>query len=218
MAANLAQVATLIRAEPRFRPMMLMYGQQDDGASRNQIAARERPTEKCHNGFVGRGEGKYRAEVFGESHGERGDGAALADGEDHPAIEKCRKLAVGFAQEYVLASSFGIHGRHLSKGEAGEQRDESADEPHAEKKQRLVDGRCDLSGGEEDAGADDASYHQHDGVHQREAAHESRSVGGRALNGGFCTDCAITSQSPGLRAVPAACRKRGRLRPSNRRK
>ena len=136
------------------------------------MTARQRPAEQRRDGFVGRRERKYGAEVFGEPNGERSDGPALADGEDHPAVKECGKLAIGFAQENVLAASLGIHRRHFGKGEASQQRDKPADDPHAEEEQRLVNGGGDLSGSEKDARADDAADHQHDGVHERESADE----------------------------------------------
>ena len=151
IAANLAHVAALISAEPRFRPRTLMVVSRMIAAMETRCPRVSVQPSNRRDRLMRRGKGKNRAEVFGEPDGERCDGAALADGEDHPAIEKCRELAIGLAQVDVLAAGFGIHRSHLGEGEAGEQRDHSADEPDAEKVQRLVDGGGDLSGGEKDA-------------------------------------------------------------------
>ena len=144
--------------------------EQNDGAGRDQIAASERPAENGHNRFVRRCEWQNRAKVFGKPNRERSDGSALADGKNHPAVEERRKFAIGFAQVNVLSARFWIHRRHLGEGEASQQRDESADKPDAQKVKRLVHCRCDLPSGKKDARADDSADHQHDGIHQREAA------------------------------------------------
>jgi hypothetical protein len=128
-----------------------------------------------------RGKRNDHAEVVGESDGERGDGAALRDGEDHPAIEVSGELAIGFAQEDVLASGFREHGAHFGEGETGQQRDQPADEPYAKKEERPVNGGSDFARGKENPGTDDATHHQHHGVGERQTAEQGSLLCARRL-------------------------------------
>ena len=154
------------------QPEHVDRGQQNDGTDGDKVPPRQRPSKNRRNGNMSRRHGQHRAEVFGEADGERGNGATLADGEDHPSVEKCGELAVGLAQKDILAARLGEHRSHLGEGEARQQRDKPAREPHPEEEPRRAHGRGNRSGGEKDAGADDAAGQQHHGIGERKAAHQ----------------------------------------------
>ncbi len=78
--------------------------EQHDRADRDEVPARQRPSQPGCDRRMGRGERQDRADVFRKADGERCDGATLPDGEDHPAVEERRKLAIRFAQEDILAA------------------------------------------------------------------------------------------------------------------
>src|SRR5208337_4283789 len=98
------------------------------------------PSQNGCERHASRRDGQHCAEVFRETDGEGGDSSALADGKDHPSVEKCWKLTVGLAQEYVLPAGLREHRGHLGEGETREQGDNAADEPDAEEEQRSVHG------------------------------------------------------------------------------
>ena len=87
------------------------------------MPARQRPSEDGGDWQMCGSEGQHRSEVFGEADCECGDGATLAYGEDHPAVEERREFAVGLAQEDILPAGFRKHRAHLGEGEARQQRD-----------------------------------------------------------------------------------------------
>ena len=135
MAANFAQVATLISVEPRFKPTTLIVVSRMMETTETICPAsvsirRIAEMEECAEA-----KGKDRSEVFGEAHGQCGDGAALSDGEYHPSVEESRELAIGLAQEDILPAGFGKHRSHLGEGEASQQRNQATGEPHSEEEQ-----------------------------------------------------------------------------------
>ncbi len=98
-------------------------GQQNNGADGNNVPAGQRPSENRGDGNMRRCKRQHRSEVFSEADGERGDGAALADSEDHPSVEECRELAIGLAQIDILPARLREHRSHLGESEACQQRD-----------------------------------------------------------------------------------------------
>ena len=111
---------------------------------------------------------------------EGGDGAAIGDREQHPAVKKRNQVAVGFAQVDVLSAGVGKHGAEFGKGDASAQRNHSPKDPHQEKQLRVRQRPGNILGGKKNRGADDAAYQQQYGVEQTKPTDETR-----FLRGGF---------------------------------
>ncbi len=92
--------------------------------------------------------------------GERGDGAAVGDGEEHPAVEESDEVSVGFAQVNVLAAGVGKHRAEFGEREAGEQRNDAAKHPDQQEQHGMRQRAGDVFGGKENRRADDAADQQ----------------------------------------------------------
>ena len=129
--------------------------------------------EREHNVLL-RDDGEDLSRVGGRSHGERGDGAAVGDCEQHPAVEKGDQIAVSLAQINVLAAGVGKHRAEFGEGDAAEERNHAADHPHQQKQHGLRQRAGNVFGGEKNRRADDAADQQQHGIEQAESANESR--------------------------------------------
>src|SRR5208337_4782545 len=106
--------------------------------------------------------------------GEGGDGAAIGDCEQHPAVKKGDQVAVRFAQVNVLSAGVGKHRAEFGKGDAGAQRDHSTEDPHQKKQRRIRQRPGNILSGKKNRRADDAADQQQHGVEQTKPADETR--------------------------------------------
>ena len=112
--------------------------------------------------------------VGGKGDRDRGDGAALDDEEQRPAVQEAGERMQSVAQVDVLAARLGKERAELGVGERAGQRDRAAGDPRPQHEQRRVETLRDDVGSDEDAGADDPPDHHHRGVEGTERALEVR--------------------------------------------
>ena len=110
--------------------------------------------------------------------GERGDGAAICDREQHPAVKKRNQVAISFAQVNVLSAGVGKHGAEFGEGDAGAQRNHSTEYPHQKKQRRIRQRPGNIFGGKKNRRADDAAHQQQHGVEQTKPTDETRFLTG----------------------------------------
>src|SRR6185437_10754666 len=106
-------------------------GECGDENESKEVRASERYSGKGGHDVLLRQDWKYFANVGGGSYGESCDGAAIGDGEEHPAVDKCDEIAVCLTQVNVLAARIGEHRAKFSKGEASEHGDHATENPDA---------------------------------------------------------------------------------------
>src|ERR1700675_3151980 len=135
-------------------------------------------------------EGNDVAHVSRRSDGERRDAAAIPYREQHPAVKKRNQIAVSFAEVNVLSAGVGKHGAEFGEGDAGAQRNYSAEHPHQEKQRRIRQRPGNIFGGKKNRRTDNAAHQQQYGIEQTQPPDETRLLvgffgfGGRGGGGG----------------------------------
>ena len=103
--------------------------------------------------------GHQHAEVLGEGNRHGGIEAVLDDQELRPAEEERPEVAVGFAEEDVLAPGVRIHGGQLRAGDRAEHGEQAAEDPQANQQPRRLDPLGHDRQPDEDARADHRADH-----------------------------------------------------------
>ena len=117
-----------------------------------------------------KGEGGEGGEDAHETGGDRGDGGGFGEGDPRPHIEEGGEVAVGFAEESVLAAVAGAHGGDLGVGHGAEEGEEAADDPDGIDGSGAAGGGHHLTRDEKDTGADDDADDDGGGVARVEDA------------------------------------------------
>ena len=153
-------------------------GEDGDEHEADRVCAGERHACQRENHMLfGNGRDDV-SHVGGGCDGESGDGATIGDGEQHPAVKKRNQVAVSFAEVNVLSAGVGEHGAEFGEGDAGAQRNHSAEDPH-QKKQRWIRQRPgNVFGGKKNRRADDAAHEKQYGVKQAKPTDETRLLAG----------------------------------------
>ena len=97
--------------------------------------------------------GEEDAEKLAEGYADGGNGAALNDEKERPAVEEAPQRAEGLAQVDVLAAGLGHHGRQFAVGERRDDGHEAGDQPGRNQQGGRVHDARDVGGDDEDAGA-----------------------------------------------------------------
>ncbi len=105
-------------------------GQDGDQHESDGVGAREWHAEQREDYVVLRNCGNDVAHVGGGGDGERGDGATVSDGEEHPSVKEGNQVAVGFTEVNVLSAGVGKHRAQFGEGNAGAERNQAAEDPH----------------------------------------------------------------------------------------
>ncbi len=102
----------------------------------------------------------------------RGDGGGLSDGDPGPGVEEGGEVAVGFADEGVLAADARAKRGDFGVAHGAEEREQAADDPDDVDDADAAGGGHHLARDEEDAGADDDADDDGDRVARGEDARE----------------------------------------------
>src|SRR5712691_10995572 len=101
-----------------------------DKQQSEHVRARDGDSGERENYMLLRNDREDLSGVCRGSDGERGDGAAVSDGKQHPSVEKGDEIPVGLAQVNVLAAGLGKHGSEFGERGATKKRNYAADDPH----------------------------------------------------------------------------------------
>ncbi len=97
-------------------------------------------------------------------HGDRGDGTGLDDEESGPTVEKAPDGPIGIAQEDVLPSGFGKHGRQFGVAQPAHHGHDPGDGPDYKKPAGRTHIAGDVRRDDEDAGPDHRAGNKHAGM------------------------------------------------------
>ena len=142
------------------------------------------------------------AEHAHEAGGDGGDGRGLGDGDPRPGVEEGGKVAIGLADEGVLAADPRAKGGDLGVAHGAEEREQTADDPDC------VDGATRpvaaiiSRGHEKNSGADDDADDDGDRVARGEDAREIGGGVGGHCHGGSNRPGAEDSIAANSRSVP----------------
>ena len=179
MAANFAQVARFCRIVPQRSPTTLIQVTSDDRNQRHNVGAGENDSRGGEDNVLLGNRGDNSAQICRRCHRERGDRAAVGHAEQHPAVEECGQVSVGFAQINVLAAGVGKHRAQFGEGGASQQGNARAQHPDQQEQHGMRQRAGDVFRGQENRRADDASAQQQDGIEQAESANQAGRFGFR---------------------------------------
>src|SRR5581483_4572743 len=123
-----------------------------------------RPEQMREGGLGEEAERREVAEYAHKAGGERGNGRRLGDGDPGPGVEEGGEVAVGFADEGVLATDAGAKRGDFGVAHGAEEREQAADDPDDVDDADAAGGGHHLARDEEDAGADDDADDDRDRV------------------------------------------------------
>ena len=108
--------------------------------------------------------------VAGEGDGYGRHTTGIDDQQQHPAVEKCDRWMIGFAEVSILTADGGERGRQFSPNESAAHSDNAAKNPGGEDQCWSMDLLRDNVGIYEDSGTDDAAHDEHGGVKKAKLA------------------------------------------------